>query len=50
MTLFDRLHGTLRRKNRQYSESTFGGKGKSVSGAADDSKVHYVDYKLKRTL
>lgn len=41
-TLWDRLHGTLRRRGRRYGEGVFGGKGeKEREGATADDFVQY---------
>ncbi len=37
LTLWDRLHGTLRRADRVYGESVFGGKGRALSEAAAEA-------------
>jgi lathosterol oxidase len=41
LTLFDRLHGTLRRADRRYGKDVFGGKGEPVNGADDGDFVRY---------
>lgn len=43
--LFDRIHGTLRRKNRRYGEKIFCGKG-ALPSSAVSSNVQYCDYWL----
>lgn len=40
-TLWDRLHGTLRRRGRRYGEGVFGGKGEAAKGEASDEFVQY---------
>lgn len=42
LKLFDRLHGTMRRRNRRYGEHVFGGKGAPVDAATDDDD--FVEY------
>lgn len=44
LTLWDRLHGTLRRVDRRYGVDVFGGKGKPAGGV-DGGKPKYVSYK-----
>lgn len=44
LSVWDRLHGTLRRKNRRYGVDVFGGKGatdKQQGGSSDDEYVRY---------
>ena len=41
LTFFDRIHGTLRRKNRKYGSKNFGGKG---APADDEAPGAFVDY------
>ncbi len=41
LTLWDRMHGTLRRVNRRYGADVFGGKGKR---SGDDSSDEFVRY------
>jgi lathosterol oxidase len=41
LTLFDRLHGTLRRAGRRYGQDVFGGKGEPDDGALDGDFVGY---------
>lgn len=41
LTLWDRVHGTLRRHNRRYGADVFGGKGKPAGGAEPDEFVRY---------
>jgi lathosterol oxidase len=43
LTLWDRLHGTLRRHGRQYGIEIFGGQGAPLPQVAPE-KVRYVDY------
>ena len=43
LTLWDRMHGTLRRVDRRYGEGVFGGKG-MPAGPADGSGGAFVDY------
>lgn len=38
--LFDRFHGTLRRKNHKYGEKIFGGKGKADDNGSMESVYH----------
>lgn len=42
MTLFDRLHGTMRRKDRVYNESIYGGKGIDLKNAPDNLKKEHA--------
>jgi len=47
LTFFDRLHGTLRRRDRRYGVEVFGGRGRAGragDAAADDADDPYVDY------
>jgi lathosterol oxidase len=46
LMLWDRMHGTLRRKGRRYGIDTFGGKGtrSSEDGSDDDGADEFVDY------
>lgn len=41
LTLFDRLHGTLRRTGRRYGRDVFGGRGAPVEGGAASELVRY---------
>jgi Delta7-sterol 5-desaturase len=42
LSLWDRLHGTLRRKNSRYGVDVFGGRGvNDAKGALDDEFIHY---------
>ena len=43
LTFWDRMHGTLRRKNRRYGADVFGGRGKRA-GAATEGSDEFVDY------
>ena len=39
LTMWDRMHGTLRRVDRRYGKDVFGGKGARIEGAADTGDV-----------
>jgi lathosterol oxidase len=41
LTLWDRLHGTLRRADRRYGAEVFGGKGQPIDGAGAGEFVRY---------
>ncbi|PRQ08291.1 sterol desaturase family protein [Enhygromyxa salina] len=41
LMLWDRMHGTLRRKGRKYGIDTFGGRGSPTGGDGDDDFVDY---------
>lgn len=43
LAVFDRFHGTHRRKNRRYGEKVFGGKGAPVDGTAGET-ADFVEY------
>jgi len=44
--LWDRLHGTLRRRGRRYGEGVFGGKGEAGKGEAGKGEASddFVQY------
>ena len=44
LTLWDRMHGTLRRVNRRYGAEVFGGKGERSADAADKAGDEFVRY------
>ena len=41
LTIFDRLHGTLRRVGRRYGKDAFGGKGRAIEGRSQGDFVQY---------
>jgi len=41
--IFDRMHGTLRRKNRKYGERVFGGRGKGEAAGTEHDNT-FMDY------
>lgn len=42
LSLWDRLHGTLRRHNRRYGVEVFGGEGAPAGGSS--AEIEYIDY------
>ena len=43
LMIWDRMHGTLRRKDRRYGAEVFGGKG-TAEAAAGAGTLEFVDY------
>ena len=42
--IWDRLHGTLRRRHRRYGEEVFGGRGASSGAGERDELERFVKY------
>lgn len=42
-SIFDRLHGTLRKKDRVYNEKIFGGQGIALKNATEALKKEHAD-------
>jgi lathosterol oxidase len=44
LTLWDRMHGTLRRVNRRYGAEVFGGRGERPRESAEKLSDEFVQY------